>query len=335
MKPAPKSDKSKNQPEKEAQPDKNQKPGKSPGKEPRWDSETSSYTDVTKIASTKSDFAMRAKSSENSPASLLLLSGPQDIIGQMWTLSNMVTSVGRSSRLNDIIIPEESLSKVHFQIIKEKGEFYIVDMKSTNKTHLNNNPLIPYQKILLENNSYIRTSHLIFKFLDKGNIETLSNQQMLDKSQIDSLTQAGNRHLLKIKGPEYFFSSKDLSLIVFDVDDFKTINDTYGHTAGDHVLKTLSKYILEIIRENDLFIRYGGDEFCIFTPNPIPIAKNMAERIKEKLKTTDLLFEDKEIPFDISIGIAEKLPEDTTWEHIYHRADQESYENKRKKKNSD
>lgn len=289
-------------------------------------------TDVTKIMNTGDSLVVEIKSTKENPASLLLLSGPKDLIGMSWPLKNMVTSVGRSRRLNDIIIPHNSLSKTHFQIIKENEKFYLVDMKSTNKTYLNDKEITPYEKLALENNFYIQASHLTFKFLDQGNIESFSSKQMLSKIQTDPLTSAGNRQILKVKGPEYFLSTKSLSLVVFDIDDFKTINDSFGHSAGDHVLKTLSKYVIEIIREGDLFVRYGGDEFCIFTQNSLPIASHIAERIKQKIQTNDFIFKDQKIPVDISIGIAEKLPTDKIWEDIYHRADQQSYKQKRRKK---
>ena len=262
----------------------------------------------------------------------MLLNGPKDLIGHFWPLKNLVTSVGRSKRLNNIPIAHNNLSKSHFQIIKEKECFYLVDLRSTNKTYLNDEKVEPYKKVLLENNFYIRAGNLVFKFLSEGSIEFFSSKQILSKAQTDSLTGAGNRQLLKIKGPEYFFSAQKLSLIVFDIDNFKTINDNFGHMAGDHVLQNLSKFVLKIIREEDLFIRYGGDEFCIFTPRALSIAENIADRINQKLQMNGFVFKDQKIQVDISIGLAEKKSSDKAWEDIYHRADQQSYEKKQRKK---
>lgn len=291
------------------------------------------YTGLTQILDDEEDtLVTQEESAKESPASLILLNGPKDMIGFSWPLKNTVTSIGRSSRLNDIPVKHDSLSKTHFQIIKERKKFYLVDLKSTNKTHINDDMVEPYQKIALENNSYIRASSVIFKFLDKGSIEFFSSVQMLSKAQTDSLTGAGNRQLLKTKGNEYFVSKQKLSLIVFDIDNFKTINDSFGHMAGDHILKTLSKYVLEIVREGDMFIRYGGDEFCIFTPNSLSIANSIADRIKQKIQTNDFIFKDQKISLDISIGVSEKSLSDKTWEEIYQRADKRSYQQKQRKK---
>ena len=289
-------------------------------------------TDATQVIGEDDTITIKIRSRQEAPASLLLLSGPKDLIGMSWPLTKLVTNVGRSTRLNDIIIPYKSLSKSHFQLIKEGETFYIVDLKSTNKTYIDDQAIEPYKKIVLENNSYIRTSSLVFKFLDKGNIETLSSKQILTKTQTDTLTGAGNRQLLKIKGPEYFLSNQELSLIVFDIDNFKSFNDSLGHIAGDYVLKTLSKHVLDITREGDLFVRYGGDEFCIFTPNSLSIANNIADRIKQKLQDNGFIFEGKKILVNISIGIAEKSPSDKAWEDIYKRADKLSYQRKKRKK---
>ena len=293
------------------------------------------YTEATRIVEiddNEDTVGMQEELAKEAPASLLLLNGPKDLVGHSWPLVNPITSIGRSQRLNDISISHNSLSKTHFQILIEKGKLYIVDLRSTNKTYINDILAEPYQKIALKNNAYIRASSLIFKFLDKGSIEFFSSMQILSKAQTDSLTGAGNRQLLKIKGSEYFFSKKTLSLIVFDIDNFKVINDSFGHMAGDYILRTLSIYVLDIIRDGDMFIRYGGDEFCIFTPNPLSIANNIADRIKQKIQTNIFVFRNQNIPLSISIGIAEKSPEDKAWEDIYHRADELSYKQKKRKK---
>ena len=299
---------------------------------------TSTHHEILTAGSTKvfdnedDTVAMQKKSAKKSPASLILLNGPKDLMGLSWPLIKNVTSVGRSKQLNDISIKYKSLSKKHFKLLKRRGQIYLVDLKSTNKTYINDELADPYEKINLKNNYYIRASNLVFKFLDKGSLEFLSSMQMLNKAQTDSLTGAGNRNLLKIKGNEYFFSKNNLSLIVFDVDNFKEVNDKFGHMAGDYTLKTLSGYVLRAIRDGDIFIRYGGDEFCIFTPNPISIAENITYRIKNQIKQNIFKYKGQNILIGLSIGISEKLPTDESWEDIYHRADELSYREKKIKK---
>ena len=292
-----------------------------------------SATDFTRVLDEEDTLVLKNKKSKELPAVLVMLSGPKELIGMSWSLEKPIVSLGRSNRLNDIGIPYESLSKSHFQIKKEGDDFYISDLKSTNKTYLDDQPIEPYKKIPLKNNSYIKASSLIFKFLDKGNIEAFSSQEVLSKAHTDSLTEIGNRQLLQIKASEYFLDKKQaLSLIVFDIDDFKSINDNLGHLAGDYILKSLSQIILALIRDRDVFIRYGGDEFCILSPSVFDSAMIIVDRIKQEVANYPFTFKNQKISVGISIGLAERNKEDRSWEDIYHRADKMSYERKRNKK---
>ena len=188
-------------------------------------------TEATRI-SEGDTLNMKLSEEANCPASLILLVGPKELVGFSWTLMKPITTIGRSHRSSDVSIKNDHLSKSHFQISKKGKGFSIRDLNSTNKTYLNEEALDPYEEKLLTNNAHVRAGHIIFKFLEEGNIENFSSRQMLDKAQKDSLTGAGNRQHLKVRGVEYFKTSSELSLVVFDIDKFKYINDNYGHLAG-------------------------------------------------------------------------------------------------------
>ena len=287
---------------------------------------------ATKILDEEDTLVMRVRSSKKNPAALLLLSGFRELIGQSWSLTEDSVSVGRSFQSNNIKINYPRLSKMHFKILKEAKTFYIMDLKSTNKTFLNEERLESYKKYRLKNNDYIQAGSLVFKFLGVGNLESFSSNYILNQAQTDSLTGAGNRQLLNTRGADYFLSEQDFSMIVFDVDSFKKINDHFGHQAGDKVLVKLSQIIQHIIRERDLFIRYGGDEFCILSPSSFEEAKSIVSRIRQKLKSQKFEFENHKIQVSLSIGLAYRRDGDRSWEDVYHRADKLSYENKKRKK---
>ncbi|MBC6415062.1 MAG: GGDEF domain-containing protein [Bdellovibrionales bacterium] len=299
-------------------------------KNPEIDSRLNS-THMTELTEILKENTSILQKNQVHPTSLLLLKGPEDLVGVSWNLEESLISVGRSFRLNNITIPNPSLSKAHFQILKEKDNFYLVDMKSTNKTYLNDEEIEPYKKYPLKDNDYIRASSVIFKFLGEGNIEGISSKQILNKTLTDSLTGIGNRELLKRKGKDYF-NLKVLSLIVFDVDKFKSINDGFGHTAGDYVLRMVAKNLLDVTRNDDLVIRYGGDEFCILSPEPLKVAYKVAERIRYKVSNMNLKFQNQSLQVELSIGVTEKNKSDKSWQDVYHRADQLSYEEKNLKK---
>ena len=266
-------------------------------------------------------------------ASLMLLMGSEELIGMSWNLCKSITTVGRSARLSDIYIQHPSISKSHFQIIKEDDKLYIIDLKSTNKTYLNEEELIPYKKMLVKNNDQIRSGSVIFKFLEAGQLESLSMAHMRDKAQTDFLTGLANRHALKVQGKEKFMTSRTFCLILFDVDCFKDINDTYGHLAGDFVLKEMSQLILQLVRDGDIVFRYGGDEFCVFSESPPSVAQTIAERIRYEVEKHEFLFENTKIPVTVSIGYSSRVLKDKKWEDVYKRADKAFYKAKKSGRN--
>ncbi len=105
----------------------------------------------------------------------------------------------------------------------------------------------------------------------------------------------------------------DLSLIMFDIDHFKKINDTYGHQAGDFVLKELAVTVKNSIRQADIFGRYGGEEFIVCLPETkVEKALHSAERIRKAVEEKEFMYEGKKIPVTISLGVAsfKQMPED-------------------------
>jgi diguanylate cyclase (GGDEF)-like protein len=98
---------------------------------------------------------------------------------------------------------------------------------------------------------------------------------------------------------------RDLSLIMFDIDRFKSINDRFGHLAGDHVLKHLASAIQTRIRRDDVLARYGGEEFAIVLPQIDSYnAMQSAEKIRKLVEVAEFKFEDAVIPVTISVGVA-------------------------------
>lgn len=129
----------------------------------------------------------------------------------------------------------------------------------------------------------------------------LSQEKMAIMSQTDTLTEAYNRKGIMdqmnrlVDNPKI----KLFSILMFDIDKFKNINDTLGHPVGDKCLKTLSKIAKGNLRDGDLLGRYGGDEFIILLPNTVTeIAFHIAERFRKSIQETE------NPHFTVSIGIA-------------------------------
>ena len=288
----------------------------------------------TKVFSYDNNTARRQiEKAKDNPASLVLLVGPSEFIGFYWSIVKPVVIIGRSKRLSDIVIPHTSVSKTHFQVVQKSDDIFIIDLNSTNNTFVNDKKLVPFRQEALKNNAQIRAGNIIFKFLAQGHIELFSTRHILNKAHIDSLTGAANRMALEKKGPEYFKQKEVLSIILFDLDNFKFINDTYGHLAGDFVLQTLSKVVRMLIREGDMLFRYGGDEFCLFTPSMPDSAKDIAERIRQVIEKHSFVYKGQKMAVTVSLGVGVRFPEDKNWKDVCSRADKAFYEAKKSGRN--
>jgi diguanylate cyclase (GGDEF)-like protein len=124
---------------------------------------------------------------------------------------------------------------------------------------------------------------------------------------------------------------------VFDIDFFKKINDNpqLGHPGGDFVLKELVKTIqTKLIRSDDFLARYGGEEFVVilFGSN-ITQAAEIGERLRKTIEDHEFVYQGLKIPVTISVGVATKSPEMSTWEELFAVADQRLYMSKRNGRN--
>lgn len=172
-----------------------------------------------------------------------------------------------------------------------------------------------------------RTKKLILEETKRVYHEKLANT--------DALTGAYNRRYLYDFSNQYLKiikrENKDLSMLLLDLDDFKNINDTFGHEIGDIVIKQLVEISKNCIRENDLIVRLGGDEFIILLPNTsIEQARKVAIKIIEKINDFN---KNKEFNFTISVGVSHYQKGDTSIDNLISRADDSLYEAKRVGKN--
>jgi len=199
--------------------------------------------------------------------------------------------------------------------------------------------LSPNAPRTLSNNDLIKVGNALFKFLEKGNIEAVSLQKTYDRTQVDGLTEAYNKTAFLARSEELFrramLTETPLSLIVFDLDNFKLVNDTYGHQAGDYVLKEMASVIQNsLIRQNDFFARFGGEEFVLMLAgSPLKRAIEIAERLRSTIDKHPFNFEGQPLHVTISLGVATLEANMTTAQQLFEKADQASYVSKRTGKN--
>jgi diguanylate cyclase (GGDEF)-like protein len=154
----------------------------------------------------------------------------------------------------------------------------------------------------------------------------------------DSLTGVANRRALIAFGEKEFYRAQryghSFSVLIIDVDRFKQINDTYGHSVGDRVLKEMSTTISRSLRQVDLFGRFGGEEFLVFLPETKEKqAILVAQRLCQKIATVEIVVDDFIVPITISIGVAVYKVSDRALDVILKRADDALYQAKQQGRN--
>ena len=157
--------------------------------------------------------------------------------------------------------------------------------------------------------------------------------KLLELASIDDLTGIMNRRVFDIEFARDFANAKRynkaLSLVTIDIDNFKAVNDKHGHFFGDLVLKMFSKEVTSLLREGDVFSRWGGDEFCIILPETSGVnAMKVAEKIRFAVKNIHVKTDKSPIYFTVSLGVTEFKTEDGDAMIMIDRADKALYDAK-------
>lgn len=257
-------------------------------------------------------------------------------LGQRYQLAEDPLLMGRDDDCH-IQIEDHTVSRWHARIILCTGGFRVLDLNSTNGTYVNQ---MRVGNAVLMDGDYLQIGNCIFRFLAGGNVENRYHEEIYRLTIIDALTNIHNRR--------YFFDflerelvrsnrhHRPLSLIMFDIDCFKALNDRLGHLAGDYALRALAEVLKEEIRRDELFARYGGEEFTVILSEADHAgAMKMAERIRSRVEQHQFCFEDQPFSLTISLGVATvKGDTATTYEQLVREADNRLREAKLRGRNA-
>lgn len=158
-------------------------------------------------------------------------------------------------------------------------------------------------------------------------------ERLIRESVTDEMTGFFNRkhfnNQLKAQHSGFIRSGLHSSVILFDFDHFKSINDQYGHAAGDIVLIDTAKMIKEELRPLDVACRIGGEEFAVILPGtPILNATRLAERIRQKIEAMEFQLEDTAFHTTVTMSVASFLSSDQSYDSLVRRADKALYSGK-------
>jgi two-component system cell cycle response regulator len=242
----------------------------------------------------------------SSQAACLVLIYPTGAqMGKRFTLDGDALLIGRGSDC-DIVVDLDSVSRRHAKIERRGDNVLVADLNSTNGTYVNE---IQVDERSLSDGDQVKIGNAIFKFLTGGNVEAGYHEAIYSMTIIDGLTEVFNkRYFLEFLDRELARCvryKRPLSLVMFDLDHFKRVNDTHGHLAGDFVLKEVCRRLRGRIRKEELLARYGGEEFVAVLPEAgHQGAMDFAEQIRQLVERDPFEFEGEVIPLTISVGVA-------------------------------
>lgn len=274
--------------------------------------------------------AQAQQQQERDQAYLIVIAGPQ--VGKMFKIEERETTLGRSSRA-DLYVNDVGISRAHARLIAYGDDVFVEDLQSANGTYINGE-LLERRVQLQDGDKITLGSTTILKFTYHDELEETFQKQMFDAALRDGLTGAYNKnYLMNHLNTEMAFALRHgtpLCVIMFDVDKFKPVNDTYGHLAGDAILKRLAEISQATLRSDDVFARYGGEEFTIVSRgSTLEQGQIVANRLRQIVERTNFIYEGQHIPITISLGVA-ALPDifARTSEELIDAADKALYQAK-------
>jgi diguanylate cyclase (GGDEF)-like protein len=241
----------------------------------------------------------------DAPACLVLIYPAGADLGRRFPLAGDALLIGRGSDC-DITVDLDSVSRRHAKIERRGAVIMVSDLGSTNGTYVNETQV--HERALADGDQ-VKIGNAIFKFLSGGNVEAGYHEAIYRMTIIDGLTEAYNkRYFVEFLDRELARCARyrrPVSLVMFDLDHFKQINDTHGHLAGDYVLRELARRLRSRIRKEELLARYGGEEFIALLPEAgHEGAMDFAEQIRRLVEREPFVFEEDTIALTISVGVA-------------------------------
>ena len=271
---------------------------------------------------------------EPGKACLIVIRGRS--VGQILELEKLPAVVGRSPDV-ELPIDDVAVSRRHAQLEKTADGFVIQDLGSTNGVFVNG---IRIQRQKLRDGDRLQVgTTTILKFCMQDELEASFQKTLYDSATRDSLTGLYNRRFfldtLEVDFSYSYRNATPLSLLMLDLDHFKTVNDSHGHVAGDTVLKGTAGLIQRGLRSEDVASRHGGEEFVVllrYTDGPHGYA--IAERIRQSIEENRFEYNGHVIRVTVSIGLGSlEGRSHRNWQGLIEAADGYLYKAKQQGRN--
>jgi two-component system, cell cycle response regulator len=226
-------------------------------------------------------------------------------VGAVYSLGAN-TVIGRSAEA-DITLDDDGVSRSHAKITERNGQYELIDLGSTNGTYIGHERLS--KLVLLEDGARIQIGNTLLRFSLQDQVEQEASKRIYEMSVRDGLTGVFNRRYFEERlVSEFAFASRhksSLCVLLCDIDHFKSINDRFGHQAGDMVLKQIAAELRTGVRTEDVLARYGGEEFVVLGRGiDLGGARQFAERVRLMAERAHIVWEGTHIPVTISVGLS-------------------------------
>lgn len=268
-------------------------------------SELDEKTRVTTIVQKPAGESGEDERPRNNDCIVVIYTKEPTLLGKRFVLDFTPVRLGRGAE-NHIVLEGDSVSRRHAHLEQRGPVWWAVDDGSTNGTYVNDEQIS--REFGLANGDRIKVGPTIFKYLSGADVEAQYHEEIYRMTIIDGLTQAHvKRYLLEALEKEIIRArrhARELSFIMFDIDHFKKINDTYGHVAGDSVLRQLALVVKPRLRSQDVLARVGGEEFAVLLPEVENVgARIAADKVRAIVESARFLVDNKEFGCTVSIGV--------------------------------
>lgn len=254
-------------------------------------------------------------------------------LGKRYELDGNEIIIGRGSDCS-IQLDRDSVSRKHAKLIRAGRKWQVTDLGSTNGSYVNDAPITQCQ---LRDGDQLKIGNTIFKFLVGGNVESSYHEEIYRMTIMDGLTQAYNKRyfveMLEREISRVARHHRPLTLLLFDIDHFKKINDQYGHLTGDYVLLELGRRIRARVRKEEIFARYGGEEFALILPETDrDDGMKVGEDIRKLIANETFEFDGDKLNVTISVGVC-ATAEELAPEAFIKSVDEQLYQAKKSGRN--
>jgi diguanylate cyclase (GGDEF)-like protein len=247
---------------------------------------------------------------------------------ERYPLTKIETVIGRKPGV-DLLLRDGRVSRRHCRILLSDKGPQIVDLESTNGTFVNETRV---EKRYLQDGDLIRLGETVIKFQYVDKLEAKREEDLYRQATRDGLTGLHNRrYFLELLEDELSRSRRHnlvASLLLMDIDHFKAINDKYGHSTGDLVLKEIASLLGRSVRREDTLARYGGEEFILLAPQTeMEGARILGDRLRGLAEKHPFAYEGG-FSVTISVGIATFPRHAQSAEELIESADRALYKAK-------